>query len=367
MLPRQTIAAGPVVLRPPTGADAGPIARACADPQVARFLPAVPVPYTLDDALGHLRDAERAWGAGGASFAVADAVTGAWLGGAGLTPPGARGNGEVGCLVAPWARGRGVATAAVRALAGWAFAHGVRRLEAPADVENLPGQRLALSAGFRHEGVRRAAQARRDGTRGDLVAFARVHDDPGDPVRPFLPAFPGGALCDGVVRLTPLTAADTGGYHALHGLPDVVRFSVPPEPPDPAESARRCREAGMRWLAGERAEICVRDAATDAFAGHIQLTSVIPLLGEAMTGYSTLPEFRGRGFATRAVNLLVAWAFEHTPLARIIAGTSPGNAASHRVLERAGFAREALLRGLLPGPDGSRLDDLRWCRLRPRA
>lgn len=86
-----------------------------------------------------------------------------------------------------------------------------------------------------------------------------------------------------------------------------------------------------------------------------------------MTGYSTLPEFRGRGFTARAVSLLVAWAFEHTALARIVAGTSPGNVASHRVLQRAGFTREGLQHGLLPGPDGSRLDDLRWYRLRPRA
>lgn len=367
MLPRQTVPAGPVVLRPPTGADAGPIARACADPLTARFLPAVPVPYTSGDALDHLRDAERAWESGGASFAVADAATGAWLGGADLTPPDARGNAEIGFLIAPWARGRGVATAAVRALTGWAFAHGVRWVEALADVENLPGQRVALSAGLRHEGVRRSAQEQRDGGRGDLVAFTRLPGDPDEPVRPFLPAFPGGSLSDGPVRLTPLTGADTGDYHALHSLPDVVRHSFPSEVPDPAESARRCREAGTRWLAGERAEIGVRDAATGAFAGHIQLTAIIPLLGEAMTGYSTLPEFRGRGFTARAVSLLVAWAFEHTALARIVAGTSPGNVASHRVLQRAGFTREGLQHGLLPGPDGSRLDDLRWYRLRPRA
>ncbi|MEV7009070.1 GNAT family N-acetyltransferase [Streptosporangium sp. NPDC051022] len=366
MLPQDVILAGQVVLRPPVPADAEPMARACADPRVHHFLPTMPVPYTRDDAVAFLGIAEQTWKAGGAAFTVADAETDEWIGNIGLKPLDPRGNGEIGYLVAPWAQGRGVATEATRALTGWAFALGLRRVELLADVENLASQRVAMAAGFHHEGVRRSAEARRDGTRGDLVAFARLHDDPGERVRPFLSGFPGGSLSDGVVRLTPLGPRDTDDYHALQNLPDVARYSVPPEGPDPARVERLCREAGMRWLTGDRVEVAIRDAGTDDFAGHIQLTSIVPLLGQAMTGYSTLPAFRGRGFTVRAVNLLVEWAFEHSSLERIVAGTAPSNIASQRVLERAGFSREALLRSLLPGPDGTRLDDLQWCRMRPR-
>ncbi|MEV4247103.1 GNAT family N-acetyltransferase [Streptosporangium canum] len=361
------IPAGPIVLRALGTDDVEPIARACSDPEIARFIPTVPVPYTRDEALHYLQVAERLWESGGASFAVADAGTGEWLGNIGLKALDPRGNGEIGYLIAPWARGRGVATAAARALTEWAFAHGVRRMELLADVENLASQRVALAAGFRREGVQRSAEDRRDGTRGDLVSFARLPEDSGDRVQPYLPGFPGGSLSDGVVRLAPLNLADADDYHALQNLPEVVAHSVPPQAPDPAESEESCREAGMRWLAGDRVEVAVRDARTDAFAGHIQLTSIIPPLGQAMTGYSTLPEFRGRGFTARAVVLLVEWAFEHTPLARIIAGTSPDNVASHRVLERAGFTRGPLVHGMLPGPDGTRLDDQQWYRLRPGA
>ncbi|MER7132220.1 GNAT family N-acetyltransferase [Streptosporangium saharense] len=353
-----------VVLRPPAKSDAESIARACADPRVSRFLPTLPVPYTRDDALAYLGMAEQAWRDGGASFAIADAETDEWLGNIGLKPLDARGNGEVGYLVAPWAQGRGVATAATRALTEWVFALGVRRVELLADVENLASQRVALAAGFQREGVRRSAEARRDGSRADLVAFARLYGEPGERVEPFLPALPGGSLSDGVVRLRPLGPGDADDYHTLENLPDVVRYSVPPQGPDRARAERLCREAGAHWLAGERVELTIREAATDAFAGHIQLTSIVPVLCQAMTGYSLLPAFRGRGLTTRAVDLLVGWAFEHTPLARIVAGTSPGNHASHRVLERAGFTRDRLVRGLLPGPDGTRLDDLQWYRLR---
>lgn len=360
------IPAGPVVLRPLAPADAEAIVRACSDPEIVHFLPLIPVPYTRDDALEYMERCREEWRTGGAPFAIADPVTGEWLGNVGLMAR-PRGGIEIGYLVAPWARGRGVATAAVAALAAWGFGHGVERVELLADVENLASQRVALAAGFRHEGVRRGAAGRRDGSRGDLMGFARLRGDSGEHVRPFLPEFPGGSLTDGVVRLRRLTAADTADYLALQNVPDVVKYSVPPEPRTFEQAEERCRTAGANWLAGTGAEVAILDATTGAFAGDIQLSAVIPPLGQAMTGYSVLPEFRGRGFAARAVDLLVGWAFEHTPLARIIAGTSPGNVASHRVLERAGFTREALLRGLLPGPGGTRLDDLQWSRLRDDA
>ncbi|MEU1733219.1 GNAT family N-acetyltransferase [Streptosporangium sp. NPDC020145] len=353
-----------VVLRPPAETDVESIARACDDPRISRFLPTLPVPYTRDDAFAYLRAAERSWRDGGASFTIADTETDEWMGNIGLRPLDARGNGEVGYLVAPWAQGRGVATAATRALTEWAFALGVRRLELLTDVENLASQRVALAAGFQREGVRRSAEARRDGGRSDLIAFARLYGESGERVQPFLPALPDGSLSDGVVRLRPLGPQDAADHHALENLPDVVRYSVPPEGPDMARVEKLCREAGAHWLAGERVELTIREAATDAFAGHIQLTSIVPVLGQAMTGYSLLPAFRGRGFTARAVNLLVEWAFEHTPLTRVVAGTAPDNHASHRVLERAGFTREGLVHGLLPGPDGTRLDDLQWYRLR---
>jgi RimJ/RimL family protein N-acetyltransferase len=369
MLPHEVIPAGPVVLRLPEERDADAIARACNDPEIAAFLPLIPSPYTRDDAVAWItKMAPATWEAGGADFVIAGTATGEVLGVVGLKPPDRFGGGEVGYWLAPGARGRGVATTAVRALAAWAFAQGMPRIALLADVENVASQQVALRSGFEREGVLRGAGTSRDGARTDLAAFARLASDPGDPISSVLPFFPGGfphgELTDGVVRLTPLTAADAADYHALRCLPDIVDSHVPPTVPGYAESEAVCRYAGHRWLSGHRAEIVIRDAATGAFAGDIQLTGVIPDLGQAMVGYSLHPGFRGRGLTTRAVNLLVEWAFASTPLSRIIAGTDPANTASQRVLERAGFTREALIKGLLPGPDGTRLDNLQWARLR---
>ena len=58
------------------------------------------------------------------------------------------------------------------------------------------------------------------------------------------------------------------------------------------------------------------------------------------------------------------WAFEAVGIARVIAGTAPGNVGSQRVLERAGFEREGYQRARLPGPGGSRIDDVLFALVR---
>ncbi|GAA4593081.1 hypothetical protein GCM10023194_56510 [Planotetraspora phitsanulokensis] len=368
MFPREVIQAGPVILRIPEEKDADAVARAHADPLVARFVPMVPPDYDREDALNWISAAQVVWDEGGAEFVIADRDTGEVLGATVLKQPDRFGNSEVGYLLAPWGRGRGAATAAVRALSEWGFAHGVPRIGLITDVENIASQLVAYRSGFAWEGVLRGEYATRDGVRHDSIAFARLAGDHGDPIDPFLPFFPGGfpsgSLADGVVRLTPLLPGDTDDYHTMQSDPQMYRFSVPPEPPSHADSSMRCRYAGMWWLSGERVELAVRWAETGAFAGHLQLTAVVPPLGQAMVGYSLLPEYQGRGVMTRAVDLLASWAFEHTGIRRLVAGTASDNGASHRVLERAGFVRELLVKDLLPGPDGTRIDDVQWARTR---
>jgi len=70
---------------------------------------------------------------------------------------GEHGVGELGCGVVPAARGRGVATEALRLLADWALdTLGLGRLQVFVATENVAALRLAQRAGFRREGVLRA-------------------------------------------------------------------------------------------------------------------------------------------------------------------------------------------------------------------
>jgi RimJ/RimL family protein N-acetyltransferase len=340
--------------------DAEAVAAGYDDPLCHRFLPPLPSPFTLAHAERFLSEGVASiFADGGAVYAIADPETDDLLGGIGFDKVVAgRNQAEIGYWVGPWARGRGVATAAVRALSRHALSSGLERLELLTHWDNAASQRVAMAAGYRREGVRRAALPDRNGGRDDLVAFARLATDDGEPAQRLLPDLPGGELTDGVVRLRPLGVADVAFQTELRHTRDVWETTVPPERPSLDEISRRCLRAESLWLAGTRADLVILDAATGAPAGDIGLYYDGPRINEAMIGYSVLPAFRGRGFATRAAQLVALWAFAETDIARLVAGALPSNTGSHRVLEKAGFHREAYLKSHLPGPDGTRTDDV---------
>jgi RimJ/RimL family protein N-acetyltransferase len=62
-----------------------------------------------------------------------------------------------------------------------------------------------------------------------------------------------------------------------------------------------------------------------------------PKDGKVEIGYGIAPACRGHGYATRGVTLLCAEAFASGRVKEILAETSVTNAASERVLEKAGF------------------------------
>jgi RimJ/RimL family protein N-acetyltransferase len=61
-------------------------------------------------------------------------------------------------------------------------------------------------------------------------------------------------------------------------------------------------------------------------------------------GYSIFPEERGKGYCTEAVQIMVDYLFLSRNIVRVQAHTSIRNKASQRVLEKAGFMKEGLLR-----------------------
>ncbi|MGK5681022.1 GNAT family N-acetyltransferase [Actinoplanes sp. URMC 104] len=345
--------------------DAEALAAGLNDPLSRRFLPPVPSPFTVTHAERYIAERVVAtFAEGGALYAIADAETDELLGGIGfdkVVP--ARRQAETTFWVGPWARGRGVATAALRALGAHALGHGLERLELLTHWDNPIGQRVALAAGFQREGVRRGAQPGPGEQRDDLIVHARLAGDSDEPAPRLLPDLPGGELTDNVVRLRPLGPGDVDFLTELLSLPEVVATSVPPLPPTRADIEQRCGRAEAHWLAGTRADLVIEDAETGAPAGDIGLFYQEPVTQQAMIGYSMLPAYRGRGFATRAAQLLSLWAFAETDVARLIAGTMPSNLGSQRVLEKAGFHREAYLRARLPGPDGTRVDDVQYLLL----
>jgi RimJ/RimL family protein N-acetyltransferase len=61
-------------------------------------------------------------------------------------------------------------------------------------------------------------------------------------------------------------------------------------------------------------------------------------------GYVLIPSERGKGYCTEAVQIAVDYLFMSKNIVRVQAGTFPGNIASQRILEKAGFKREGTVR-----------------------
>lgn len=86
----------------------------------------------------------------------------------------------------------------------------------------------------------------------------------------------------------------------------------------------------------------------------------------AELGYWLGEAYWGRGIMSEAVQEFTRWAFEAFELQRIFAQPFENNAASARVLEKAGFVREGRLSANVL-KDGKVLDSLIYARLRLNA
>jgi ribosomal-protein-alanine N-acetyltransferase len=94
---------------------------------------------------------------------------------------------------------------------------------------------------------------------------------------------------------------------------------------------------------------------------------IIPQSGLALQtahfGYWLGQCFWGQGIATAAARSMASYAFQAFPFARLEAPVFAGNPASMRVLEKAGFSREGVLRHSV-FKDGQLIDSVLYARLR---
>ena len=161
--------------RPDEAADAFALVR---DPDVAQWNP---VPSVLDETGARRWLVSGAdWSSGNhASFSVVEAATGRLAGSVSLHRIDREQSGaSIGYRVAPWARGRGAATAALAAVTDWAFTGlGLARVELCHAVVNPASCRVAVKAGYPVEGTLRQAMVYGDGRRYDEHIHGRLASD----------------------------------------------------------------------------------------------------------------------------------------------------------------------------------------------
>ena len=150
------------------------------DPDVVRFT-RIPEPVPPGFAASWLARYEEARRDGTReAFAIVDDEDGAFLGIA-VAPriEWETRTAELGYVVASAARGRGVATEALRRMTEWAFAElGMERLELLISVDTPASKRVAERSGYVREGVLRSLWFKQD-RREDTEIWSRLAGDPG--------------------------------------------------------------------------------------------------------------------------------------------------------------------------------------------
>jgi len=180
-VPDPDLGNGVVLLRRWGLEDAHAIVRACEDPEVSRFSPVIPFPYSESDALGWLGIQEPMRERGeGIDLAVVDGASGSVLGAIGMgCVSWMHRTAEIGYWLAREARGRGHMTAAVRLFAGWAFDDlQFARLQLTTDPLNVASQRVAERCGFQKEGyLRSSVVVLHSGERRDTIMYGLLRGE----------------------------------------------------------------------------------------------------------------------------------------------------------------------------------------------
>lgn len=83
---------------------------------------------------------------------------------------------------------------------------------------------------------------------------------------------------------------------------------------------------------------------THEYIGEAGVLSYVERNRRAVIGYNLLPEYWHKGYATEITKAMVNHLFKNEGIERIEALVLESNKASRRVLEKAGFAAEGLLR-----------------------
>ncbi|HET6293183.1 MAG TPA: GNAT family N-acetyltransferase [Kribbella sp.] len=351
---------GVVTLRAHTAADLEPMYEMCQDPTMQRWT-TIPVPYERKHAIGFLHEVIPAGWRENGPWAWAIEYDGRFSGTVGLHGVGG-GTGEVGFSVAPWARGHGVMTAAVKLVVRYAFDElGWTRVTWRAFVGNWASRRVAWKAGFRNlvmvpdDGLAR-------GVRKDQWIASIARDDEPEPQGNWwqVPVIEGDGLRLRAMRSTDakrvMEACNDGRtQYWLAGMPSPYQLT----------DAEAFIESRLENLAsGEGVSWAIADPVTDELLGNVSVFDLRSRIDRTSgeVGYWLHPEARGRGVMTTAVRLVIPQAFkpiEEGGLGRrrLMLFAADGNSASAHVAEANGFTLTGTARAASPRRDDS-YDDL---------
>jgi len=157
-------------------------------------------------------------------------------------------------------------------------------------------------------------------------------------------------VTDGVIFLRPLTMAGAAAH--LAGEDDEMAKWLNGGRSTLASVEGYIQRSQEAWrTGGPRRPFGVFDRASGRLVGSVEVNLArIVNPGEVNVSYGVFREWRGRGTAVRAINLMDEYLRSSTDVRQIVLRISPDNAASLRVADKAAFS----FAGVFDEPEGRR-------------
>ncbi len=138
------------------------------------------------------------------------------------------------------------------------------------------------------------------------------------------------------------TPDDFDASYAMWSDPRVTQHIANGMPSTRQQSWLRVLAAIGHWSARPYGTLVVEEASTGAFVGEVGLyhfkRDILPSIDDIPeAGWALAPAMQGRGYATEAVNAMLAWADAALDATRIVALITETNAASIGVAGKTGF------------------------------
>jgi [ribosomal protein S5]-alanine N-acetyltransferase len=169
---------------------------------------------------------------------------------------------------------------------------------------------------------------------------------------------PGVILTDRLRLRAPEARDVVSIYESYSSDPEVTRYLAWPRHRSVADAEAFLAFSQSEWSRGPMGPLLIEEQASGRIVGSTGLSFETPY--RASVGYLLVQEVRGRGYASEALEAMVA-AAEHLGVRRLYAHCHVENSDSRRLLKRAHFELEGIHKNFAVFPNLGRPDPQDTC------
>ena len=235
------------------------------------------------------------------------------------------------------------------------------RIETHILIDNHKIINSLLSSGFSFEGVSRKLNPGME--LKEFAVFSLLKNQSNTAKAALFPEVDPKIYRDAVSELRRAEPKDASSMWLEQSNPESHKWGLF-DTASPDEIRQKISRSGLYSAVGPNILLTIVEWSTGDPVGKIVIRNVVPPhVGDV--GYGILPDYRGCGYAVRALNLLKKWAFNEAGYVRLELGVKEGNIASERVAQRGGFEFEGIRPGRLRNHDGSYSNEMHYFSLNP--